>query len=213
MPTYEGKEGFSSNEILSQAINASGGYSRPHQYEAIITPPSRLQFDSVALKRISMNCSSTAIPGRTFGVKNQENGGQITREIPHTVFFQEIPLNFYLSTDLLEKRLFDHWQSMIYDPSTGNFEYPSEYFGTVTLIKHVKNGGAAPVASFELMDAWPKLVGEVTQSYDGMNQISILPVVITYWQFKSEYLAPASNIIDDSNTSSPNVPGNPIRTA
>ncbi len=213
MATYEKKEGFGSAEILAQAIGASGGYSRPHQYEAIITPPAALQFDAVSLRRISMNCNSTFLAGRAFGVKNQENGGQITREVAHTPFFQELPLTFYLSADLLEKRLFDRWQSMIYDPSSGNFAYPREYYGTITLVKHTKVAGATYVASYEFMDAWPKIVGEVVQAYDGLNQISVLPVSIAYWQWKPEYGTDVSNIIDDASEVDPRTSSDPIRSA
>ena len=219
MPTAENKTGFGSDEIISQAIAASGGYSRPHQYEAIITPPSKLQFDAVSLKRISLNCTSTFLPGRAFGVKNQENGGQITREVAHTPFFQELPLVFYLSVDLLEKRLFDNWQSMIYNAGTGNLEYPRDYYGTVTLVKHTKNTGVPYIATYEFMDAWPKVVGEVVQAYDGMNQISVLPVSMSYWQWNPEYSATTSEIIDDASQIDPSTSTgstrnpNPIRTA
>lgn len=170
---------FQSADILS-TINKSGGFSRPHHFEALIFPPQgKINVDGTDLRRLSMNCSSVSLPGKSIATKELTTGGFLTKKIPHSPQFSDLSVNFYLSSDLLEKSIMDAWQSMIHEDIFGNLSYYEDYIGTIIIHKFKRNS-FEPVNSFRFLEVYPLVVGDIEQSYDQMNSISILPVTFAY---------------------------------
>lgn len=182
------KEGFISSELLSHVTMKSGGYSRPHHFAALISPPSVLKsmFGNEHLRRVSLNCSATALMGRHFASVDQDTGGQVIRKMPHSVIYGELPCRFYLSSDLLEKKFFDAWQDLILDPSTGNLNYYDLYRGTVSLVKHSRVHNNSDSEKYNYIEAYPIIVGDVQQDYASFNEISTLDVTFAYWIWERE---------------------------
>lgn len=181
---------FSSATILTHMAQQSGGYARQHHFEFTCAPPAKLQIQSVNLRRVMMNCFSAVLPGRQIATKESDQGGVIKREMPHTPIFTEMPLNFYLSDDLAEKRFFDAWQDLIYEPKFGNLSYYEDYVVSASLIKKSRrskvSGERDTVMEYELLECWPKIVGDVQVTYQGKDEICYLPVSMVYYQFKND---------------------------
>jgi hypothetical protein len=166
-------------ELLSNIMIKSGGYARANLFSVEFTPPTKLMLDSDRLQRISANCSSASIPGIFFASKDNNPGGQINREIPHTPIFQNWPISVYLSDDQMEKRFFNAWQRLVFDEDVGSLEYYDNYVGVANLKLHSKRPGD-PTETMTLTEVYPKVVGDVHLSYQAMNEICVLPVVLAY---------------------------------
>lgn len=172
--------GFVISQLLSNAAKESGGYARPNNFQVEITRPKILAMEDKWLRRLSMNCFASTIPGTTFTTMSEEMGGAPRIITPVSPEFMELPLNFMLSDDMMELAFFEAWHDKIIDKKTGNLEYQSEYATDVIIKKLTRQSGQKITGQWRLMDAWPSSVGDVQLSFDMQNQIAYLPVTIVY---------------------------------
>ena len=174
-----------SSELLSNAVAMSGAYSRPNWYSVEISPPPGLRYKDASLRRLSMNCSEAALPGRGFATIVYDQGGIVPVSYPHTPIYSEIQTQFYVSDDMMEQEFFQDWHDIINPNRTsGEFEYPEKYKSTVTIRKLSRvtrdSRKTRTSANISLIRCWPSQVGDVRLAYGDRDAICVIPVTLNY---------------------------------
>jgi hypothetical protein len=181
---------FGTAELLAHVAKNSGGYARQHHFTFECAKPKGLRIEEANLKRVMMNCFSSVVPGRQLATKESDQGGVIQRQIPHSVIYSELPLNFYVSDDLAEKRFFDAWHDLVIEPSWGNLSYYDDYVVTSTLTKKSRSTKVSTerdnVMKYELLECYPKVVGDIQLTYEGRDQVCTMPVQMVYYMYKND---------------------------
>jgi len=166
-------------------VFSSGEYLRPNKYEATITPPPSVTATSEFLRRVSVNCRSAVLPGRAIETKEHGQGGFVVRKMAHSQQYTDLSLTFYLSEDLLEKRLFDAWQDSMFDPVYQNVGYYKDYAAGVVTVKPLSRAGRA-MPTYKFYECWPLSVNDVQVAYDLDNQVAGLDVTFAYHHWELE---------------------------
>lgn len=103
-----------------------------NRFEIAINPPSRLTTED--LRTVTMRCESIQFPARNLRSSVDENPYGPPREIVQGVGqFATINATFLCDVEMTEKKYFDAWQKLIYDPQTYNLNYYNEYIGSIDI--------------------------------------------------------------------------------
>jgi len=181
------------------------GLARTNRYKVTIgTPDARRGSSEWAntLKDVSLLCDAATLPGINVESMPHRIYGE-SREMPYGVSYQPITLNFYMDAPLNLKRLFDDWVASIIDPVSRSIGYYDDYRSNI-LIEMVDVQGIADVSQvanvqrdigkrpaiadrsrykIELVDAWPKTVGDIPLNLDS-REVAKLPVTFQYKYWK-----------------------------
>jgi hypothetical protein len=174
---------FSKNtsELISSLSN-SGGLSRPNRFAVQLNLPNTVNIPQDLIDRVDLNCSSAIIPGRSVATFEHNTSGWVQHKIPHSEMYGELQLQFYLSDDLAEKRIFDLWHDSMFDPIFGNINYYEDVVGGLEIAKLDQNDNV--VASYYVHEAFPLNVGDIELSYQNMSQFINLPVTFAFYQWE-----------------------------
>ena len=82
--------------------------------------------DDFGISKLSIMCSKVTIPERTFDVGLYRHYGP-SFAYPKGVQYGTLSTTFHADGVMDIKKFFDQWQSLIYNPLTGNFNYYNEY--------------------------------------------------------------------------------------
>ena len=183
------------NDILSE-FRANEGYARPNHYEVVIYKPAltsnsaesennnRFDLDSVRdMDKISMRCESVTLPGRTLSTVDDTNIHGPRRQVVDGVMYADsVNMTFQSSADGAERVAFEKWQYKAFNPQTWQVGYYNDYVGTVEifLLDHQMKRRYG----IQLMEAFPKLLGDLTLSGGASAEIIKWSVDMNfrYWQ-------------------------------
>ena len=82
-----------------------------------------------------------------------------------------------------EKRYFEAWQKLSYNPQTWSMQYYQDYVGTVQIFQLDENDNRT--YGVELLEAFPKTIGAQTLDYSSTGEIHKLSVTFSYRWWKS----------------------------
>ena len=122
------------NEVLGE-IRGKDGMSRPHRYEVTLFPPSGSRgsiglggnvFSKImgealgdgTVRATGLKCESISFPGRNMDTTEDTNIYGPVRSIVTGFSFADISAVFQCSTDMREKKYFESWQRLSFNPQT-----------------------------------------------------------------------------------------------
>ena len=137
------------NEILG-TTNSKDGMSRPNRYEVTLFPPSgtrgskglgsniftKIMGDLLGdgtVRATGLRCESISMPGRNMDGTEDTNIYGPTREIVTGYSFGDINAVFQCSSDMREKKYWETWQRLCYNPQTFDIGYYHDYTGSVEI--------------------------------------------------------------------------------
>ena len=188
------------NEIFG-VFRGKGGFSRPSRYEVILVPPAGTNSNLFSsqmqefrgddtIKQTSLACESISFPGRNIDTSPDTNIYGPVREIATGFSYAEVSATFRCSRDMREKRYFQTWQKLSYNPATWSMQYYEDYVGAVQIFQLDDNDERT--YGVELIEAFPKTIEAQQLDYSSTDQINKLNVTFSYRWWKS--LADEANL-------------------
>ena len=188
------------NEIFG-VFRGKGGFSRPSRYEVILVPPAGTNSNLFSsqmqefrgddtIKQTSLACESISFPGRNIDTTEDTNIYGPVRNIATGFSYADITATFRCSRDMREKRYFETWQKLSYNPATWSMQYYEDYVGAVQIFQLDDNDERT--YGVELIEAFPKTIEAQQLDYSSTDQINKLNVTFWYRWWKS--LADEANL-------------------
>jgi hypothetical protein len=159
--------GFALDDMIGKYKDFARGYL---YYAQITSSPINLLGDHPYL------VSSTQLPSQTLDTTEVQWQGN-TYKFGTTASFENMDVTFRSDVAQDLRRGFLHWMAIGHDPVTNVHGNPGDYFGTVGLSQ--LDGNGAPIMKYDLINAFPSSVGEVSLDY-GSKEISTFTVSFTY---------------------------------
>jgi len=189
------------NEILS-STHDSNGMAFPSKYEVLFLPPSGTRgtggpaastnlFSQTLLgqvgggdtRDVSYQCHSIAFPGRNMTTSEDTNIYGPTREIVEGFTYGDITAKFYCHNDMREKKFFETWQRLAYNPQTFAMGYYDDYTGTIQIYQLDAKGNRT--YGCELIECFPKNIGDQALSGAQTTQVQEVDVIFSYRYWKN----------------------------
>lgn len=153
------------------------GFARQARFEVTFASPNL--FDTVDVQRkneLQFRCETAQLPSRTIMTTEQKIYGY-TEKYPYATSYDDITLNFFVSDDMQEKKLFDDWLNYVHPKSTYNMRFKNQYETTITIKQYDTEN--KETHTVKLLEAYPIAVGELELNW-ASESIHILPVVFAY---------------------------------
>ena len=193
------------NELLG-IVRGTDGIARSARYEVLCLPPSgargtrnaptnamagqmaALTGSNVA-REVSLKCEQITMPGRNIDTEPDNNIYGPVREIAQGWSYADITANFQLSSDLRERRFFETWNRLAFNPDTWNIGYYDDYTGRIQIFQLDEHNNRR--YGVELIECFPKAIGDLTYDYSQVNTQQKVSITFSYryWQ----------NLTDEAN--------------
>ena len=193
------------NELLG-IVRGTDGIARSSRYEVLCLPPSgargtrhaptnamasqmaELTGSNVA-REVSLKCEQITMPGRNIDTEPDNNIYGPVREIAQGWSYADITANFQLSSDLRERRFFETWNRLAFNPDTWNIGYYDDYTGRIQIFQLDEQNNRR--YGVELIECFPKGIGDLTYDYSQVNTQQKVSITFSYryWQ----------NLTDEAN--------------
>ena len=181
-------------EILGLG-NSTDGMSRKNRYEVTLYPPtgargsrgntsnvfSKIMGDLLGdgtVRATGLRCESISLPGRNMDSTPDSNIYGPEREIVTGYSFGDINAVFQCSSDMREKKYWETWQRLTYNPKTFDIGYYNDYVGTVDI--HTLDEQERRRYGVRLVEAWPKTIGAQSLGYADNNTYQTVDITIAY---------------------------------
>ena len=197
------------NEVLGE-IRGKDGMSRPHRYEVTLYPPtgnagstglgsnvfSKIMGEALGdgtVRATGLKCESISFPGRNLDTTDDTNIYGPVRKIVTGYSFADIAATFQCSTDMREKKYFETWQRLAFNPQTWVMGYYKDYIGSVDI--HALDEQNNRRYGVKLIECYPVSINEQSLSYAENTSYQTIGVNLAYryWQ----------NLTDEANLPKP----------
>ena len=182
------------NEILG-ITNSKNGMSRPNRYEVTLFPPSgtrgskglgsniftKIMGDLLGdgtVRATGLRCESISMPGRNMDSTPDTNIYGPEREVVTGYSFGDINAVFQCSSDMREKKYWETWQRLCYNPQTFDIGYYNDYTGSVEI--HTLDEQENRRYGVKLIEAYPKSIAAQSLSYSTNDSYQTIDVTIAY---------------------------------
>ena len=185
------------DEILGMG-RSNDGIAKPSRYEVTLFPPSGQQgsrgqsnniFSKImgeilgdgTVRATGLKCEAIELPGRTIDTTPDTNIYGPERNIATGYTFADITGTFQLSSDLKEKKYFETWQRLCYNPQTFAMGYYDDYIGSVDI--HTMDEQNKKRYGVKLVECFPKSIGAQQLSYAGTGYLTCaVTFSYRYWK-------------------------------
>ena len=193
------------NEVLGE-IRGKDGMSRPNRYEVTLFPPSgnagsvgmnsnvftKIMGEALGdgtVRATGLKCEAISFPGRNMDTTDDTNIYGPVRKIVTGYSFADVAATFQCSTDMREKKYFETWQRLSFNPQTFAIGYYNDYVGSVDI--HALDEQNNRRYGVKLIEAFPVSINEQALSYDVGASYQTIGVnfAYRYWQ----------NLTDEAN--------------
>ena len=181
-------------EILGLG-NSTDGMSRKNRYEVTLYPPtgargsrgntsnvfSKIMGDLLGdgtVRATGLRCESISLPGRNMDSTPDSNIYGPEREIVTGYSFGDINAVFQCSSDMREKKYWETWQRLTFNPKTFDIGYYNDYVGTIDI--HTLDEQENRRYGCRLVEAWPKTIAAQSLGYADNNTYQTIDVTIAY---------------------------------
>lgn len=188
-------------------VNGLGGLATLNRFVVQITPPSTLAKD---MRTLSFLCETVNLPGITFGTDDiKQKGYGITEKRASSIGFEDVTCTFFIDNSGICLSFFQKWAQLItsFDPnhsrdlvndmSLESFNYPEEYWGTVTI--YFMDTSNNNVSVYTLDKVWPSAIGSVTLGWESNDSLARIPITFNYRSFSTD------NTLSTEKTSNPGI--------
>ena len=181
------------NEVFA-TFRGDDGFARPSRYEAFFFPPvsksrtnifAQIMGQNVAdqtARKTALRCQTFEFPGRNLDTAPDTNIYGPTREIVQGYSFAETTAVFQCSSDMKEKRFFETWQRLAYNPQTWAMQYYNDYSGSIKIFQLDETDRQR--YAVELVEAFPKTIAAQALDYSTNNAIQTVSVTFSYRYWK-----------------------------
>jgi len=198
------------NEILAE-FHSDDGFALPSRYEVVILPPQGTRgkpkgalnnvFSQVMqentgegiTRKVGLQCETIDFPGRNLDTAPDTNIYGPTREIVQGYSYAEITATFRMSSDYKEKKFFETWQRLAYNPQTWSMGYYDEYSGGLQIYSLDQNDRRR--YGVEIVECFPKTIAAQSLSAPQASDVQKLSVTFSYRYWK--------NLTDESQLPKP----------
>jgi hypothetical protein len=201
---------MNSIDNLKATIAKKGGVAMQNRFQVFFTPPtansvkSLLNSDPKVLvgdiaknaisggsirnmipdpRDISILCESVNLPGRQITTIEYTAEKQSIK-IPYGAINEDVTMSFILTNDYFMKKLFDSWQSGVFDMERYRAGYKKDF--TTDIIIQQLNQQNIPVYGVKLENAFPVTVSSINMDNNSENTIQKLNVTLSYENFVTE---------------------------
>ena len=182
------------NELLASFRDPDGGMALPSSYEVLFLPPSGTRatspgastnlFTQVLLgqvggqeqREVGYQCNSIAFPARGIDTTPDENIYGPARKIASGYTYAPITGKFYCHNDMREKKFFETWQRLAYNPQTFAMGYYDDYVGTIQIFQLDQRGNRT--YGCELIECFPNTIA--AQALDSTQATTVTEVSVTF---------------------------------
>ena len=181
------------DEIFAE-FRSDDGFARPTRYEVFFFPPvSRSQTNIFAqvmgqtvadqtARKTSLRCESFEFPGRNLDSAPDTNIYGPEREIVQGYSYGDVTAVFQYSSDMKEKRFFETWQRLAYNPQTWSMQYYNDYTGSIKIFQLDETDRQR--YGVELVECFPKTIAAQPIAYASVNEIQKVSVTFAYRYWK-----------------------------
>ena len=188
------------NEILAE-FRSDDGFALPSRYEVVILPPQGTRgrpkgalsnvFSQVmqentgegTTRKTGLQCESIEFPGRTLDTAPDSNIYGPTREIVQGYSYAEITGSFRMSSDYREKKFFETWQRLAYNPQTWSMGYYDDYSGALEI--HQLDQQDRRRYGVQLIECFPKNIAAQSLSAQQATDVQKISVTFSYRYWKN----------------------------
>ncbi len=181
------------DEIFAE-FRSDDGFARPSRYEVFFFPPvSRSQTNIFAqimgqtvadqtARKTALRCESFEFPGRNLDSAPDTNIYGPEREIVQGYSYGDVTAVFQCSSDMKEKRFFETWQRLAYNPQTWSMQYYNDYTGSIKIFQLDETDRQR--YGVELVECFPKTIAAQPIAYASVNEIQKVSVTFAYRYWK-----------------------------
>ena len=181
------------DEIFAE-FRSDDGFARPTRYEVFFFPPvSRSQTNIFAqvmgqtvaaqtARKTALRCESFEFPGRNLDSAPDTNIYGPEREIVQGYSYGDVTAVFQCSSDMKEKRFFETWQRLAYNPQTWSMQYYNDYTGSIKIFQLDETDRQR--YGVELVECFPKTIAAQPIAYASVNEIQKVSVTFAYRYWK-----------------------------
>ena len=181
------------DEIFAE-FRSDDGFARPTRYEVFFFPPvSRSQTNIFAqvmgqtvadqtARKTALRCESFEFPGRNLDSAPDTNIYGPEREIVQGYSYGDVTAVFQCSSDMKEKRFFETWQRLAYNPQTWSMQYYNDYTGSIKIFQLDETDRQR--YGVELVECFPKTIAAQPIAYAAVNEIQKVSVTFAYRYWK-----------------------------
>ena len=194
---------MSSIEDLKALISKKGGLARANRFRVIFTPPAQTLFNLDGQQIISsvisgnftaknlindprdinLLCDAVSIPGKQISTLDYQAEKQSIK-IPYGVINEDVTMSFILTNDYYMKKLFDSWQSGVFDVERYRAGYKKDF--TTDIVIQQLNSKNIPVYGVRLENAFPITVSAVSLDNNSENSVQKMSVTLSYDNYVPE---------------------------
>ena len=181
------------DEIFAE-FRSDDGFARPSRYEAFFFPPvSRSQTNIFAqmmgeqvangtARKTALRCQSFEFPGRNLDTMEDTNIFGPVRNVVSGYSYGDVTAVFQCSSDMKEKRFFETWQRLAYNPQTWAMQYYNDYVGSIKLFQLDETDRQR--YGVEMVECFPKTIAAQPVDYSTVNAIQTVSVTFSYRYWK-----------------------------
>mgnify|MGYP003341863932 CR=1 FL=1 len=183
-------------QAIRSAIVSANDFAKSCRFVAIIQGNSQT-ISNIIPKDLYLMCEAVEFPGRGFDYTEVRYSGP-KQAFPNNPSYEPIGMSFLCRNDSKERAFFDDWMDIINPTDTFLFEYPENYWATITLLQlsdiaaggewnYVKDPGHTPqnmlgIYGFALYFAWPMLVSPQQVSWADQDVLRLqVSMTYKYW--------------------------------
>ena len=183
---------FNVSEFKSK-INDTG-LAKTNLFFVTITLPSSLRFieQTIVTQELKFLCKTVDLPELNIQVADIKNKGYgPVQYSPVDIQYPSLTTMFMVDGDYAVVKFFHRWMQEIvnYDVSGGyasanrginpyEFAYKEEYAGTVDVLMYSPND--KKTYNYKFSNAFPVTIGNITSSWENVDEILSLPVTFAY---------------------------------
>ena len=181
------------DEVFAE-FRSDDGFAKPSRYEVFFFPPvsrsrtnifAQIMGQSVAdqtARKTSLRCESFEFPGRTLDTAEDTNIYGPVRNIVSGYSYGDVTAVFQCSSDMKEKRFFETWQRLAYNPQTWAMQYYNDYVGSIKLFQLDETDRQR--YGVEMVECFPKTIAAQSVSYSRGTEVQKVSVTFKYRYWK-----------------------------
>ena len=177
-------------EEIFATFRSDDGFARPNRYEVFFFPPvsrsqtnifAQIMGENVAnqtARKTALRCQSFEFPGRNLDTMEDTNIFGPVRNVVSGYSYGDVTGVFQCSSDMKEKRFFETWQRLAYNPQTWAMQYYNDYVGSIKLFQLDETDRQR--YGVEMVECFPKTIAAQSVSYSRGTEVQKVSVTFAY---------------------------------
>ena len=171
------------NELLAE-FRDDDGYATQSRYEVVLHAPTGERGNQNLMNIFSKVMQENTKQGvATMETAPDTNIYGPPRQIAQGVTYADLSATFQCSSDLRERKFFETWQRLAYNPQTWAMQYYDSYTGSLDIYQLDNNDRRR--YGVRLIECYPKAIGEQALDYGASSTLQTVQVSFAYRYYQS----------------------------